>query len=130
GQATVIGPDDVTLRIDAGLRTPGIYRFTWSGKDQATGAVRAEGKWRFAVTATDDQAQVSAADRFFDLNDTLGSLVVQPSSLKLRQSGTQLSASFSLARPAKVTATIETVREIVVRVLTRASLDAGQQVLT
>jgi flagellar hook assembly protein FlgD len=129
-QATLVGPDNVTVPIDAGQRAPGIYRFTWSGKDTATGEVQPEGKWRFTVTATDDQAQVSTADRYFDLNDTLGSLVVQPSSLKLRRNGTQLSASFSLARPAKVTATIETAREIVVRVLKRASLDAGPHVLT
>ena len=129
-QATLVGPDNLTLPIDNGQRAAGIYRFTWSGKDVTTGAVQLEGKWRLTVTATDDRAQVSTADRFFDLNNTLGSLAVQPSSLRLGQSGTRLTASFSLSRPAKVTATIETAKEIVVRVLTRASFDAGSYALT
>src|SRR5439155_22235806 len=120
----------LTLPIDNGQRAAGIYRFTWSGKDVTTGAVQPEGKWRLTVTATDDRAQVSTADRFLDLNNTLGSLAVQPSSLRLGQSGTRLTASFSLSRPAKVTATIETAKEIVVRVLTRASFDAGSYALT
>ena len=129
-QATLVGPDNLTLPIDNGQRAAGIYRFTWSGKDVTTGAVQLEGKWRLTVTATDDRAQVSTADRFLDLNNTLGSLAVQPSSLRLGQSGTRLTASFSLSRPAKVTATIETAKEIVVRVLTRASFDAGSYALT
>ncbi len=129
-QATLVGPGNITLPIDAGPRTPGTYRFAWTGKDATTAAVEPEGKWRFTVSATDDQAQASTADRFFDLNNTLGSLAVQPSSLRLRNAGTRLSASFALARAAKVTVTVETANEIVVRVLTRADLDAGTQVLT
>jgi len=130
-QATLVGPGNITLPIDAGPRAPGTYRFTWAGKDTTTGAVEPEGKWRFTVSATDDQAQASTADRLFDLNNTLGSLAVQPSSLKLRNAGTRLSASFTLARAAKVTVTIETANQIVVRVLTRAAdLATGPQVFT
>ena len=129
-QATLVGPGNVTVPIDAGARTTGVYRFTWTGKDAATGAVEPEGNWRFTVSATDDQAQTSTADRLFDLNNTLGSLAVQPSSLKLSKAGTRLSAAFTLARPAKVTVTVETANEIVVRVLARADLGAGTQTLT
>jgi Exopolysaccharide biosynthesis protein related to N-acetylglucosamine-1-phosphodiester alpha-N-acetylglucosaminidase len=127
--ATLIAPDKTVREIDSGLRQPGIYKFPWSGKT-VEDAVEPEGSWRFSVTATDDQAVPSAADRIFQLNNTLGSLAVQPSALKLRKKGTRLSGSFTLARPAKVTATIETAGGIVVRVLARGPFDAGPRVLT
>jgi flagellar hook assembly protein FlgD len=127
--ATLIAPDKTVRAIDSGLRQPGIYKFDWTGKT-AEDAVEPEGSWRFSVTATDDQSVPSAADRLFQLNNTLGSLAIQPSALKLRKKGTRLSGSFTLARPAKVTATIETAGGIVVRVLARAPLDAGPQLLT
>lgn len=127
--ATLIAPDKTVREIDSGLRQPGIYKFAWSGKT-VEDVVEPEGSWRFRVTATDDQAVPSSADRLFQLNNTLGALAVQPSALKLRKKGTLLMGSFTLARPAKVTATIETAAGIVVRVLARRPLDAGPQVLT
>lgn len=129
-QAMLVGPGGVTLPIDAGSRAAGVYRFTWTGKDAATGAVEPEGNWRFTVSAVDDQAQTSTADRLFDLNNTLDGLSVQPASLKLRKKGTRLAAAFGLAHGANVTATVETARQIVVRVLTRAALASGTHELT
>jgi len=128
-EATLVGPGGTTVPIDQGQRAPGVYRFTWTGKD-TTGAVEPEGNWRFTVNATDDQAQASTADRLFELNDTLGSLTVQPSALRLRARGTRLVASVALARSAQVTATVETAGQIVVRVLARKTLGPGSQVLT
>jgi flagellar hook assembly protein FlgD len=122
--ANLVGPDGVTLPIDSGQRAPGTYRFTWAGAGQP------EGSWKFSVTATDDLAQVSTAERAFALNNTLSGLAVTPKALKLRKKGTRLLASFTLARPAKITATIETASGIVVRVLSRSSAGTGAQRLT
>jgi flagellar hook assembly protein FlgD len=125
-QASLVGPDGTTIQIDSGARTPGTYRFSWSGGTSAATPAR-EGLWRFAVTATDDQKQVSQAERTFALNNTLASLRVRPASVKLRKKGTRLAASFTLARSAMVTATVETPRGVVVRVLARKSLAAGRR---
>lgn len=121
--ASLVGPDGVTVPIDSGLRNPGTYKFTWTGADQP------EGSWRFVVNATDDAADVSTADRTFALNNTLAKLAVRPKALKLRKKRTRLLASFKLARPAKITATVETARGVVVRVLSRSSVAAGTQQL-
>ncbi len=118
-EANLVGPNGVTVPIDAGQRAPGTYKFTWAGTDAP------EGKWRFAVTATDDVLQTSNADRAFALNNTLSALAVRPKALKLRKKGTRLTASFALARPARITATVETAKGIVVRVLSRASAGTG-----
>ena len=118
-EANLVGPNGVTVPIDAGQRAPGTYKFTWAGGDAP------EGSWRFSVTATDDLLQTSNADRAFALNNTLSALAVRPKALKLRKKGTRLTASFALARPAKITATVETAKGIVVRVLSRASVGTG-----
>ena len=90
-QANLVGPDGATVPIDAGLRAPGTYKFSWAGPGP-------EGKWNFSVTATDDLTQTSAAERTFALNNTLAALSVRPKALKLRKKGTRLLASFKLAR--------------------------------
>jgi hypothetical protein len=107
--------------IDTGSRTPGTYKFTWTGEGQP------EGSWRFYVAATDDLAQTSIAERTFSLNNTLASLALRPKSIKLRKKGTRLQASFKLARPAKVATTIETAAGTVIRVLSRRSAGSGAQ---
>jgi len=119
-QASLVGPKKVTVPIDSGQRGPGTYRFNWAGPGP-------EGSWKFSVTATDDLAQTSTAERRFALNNTLAALAVQPKALKLRKKGTRLLASFTLAHPAKVTATFETASGSVVRVLSRSSAGAGAQ---
>jgi exopolysaccharide biosynthesis protein/flagellar hook assembly protein FlgD len=125
--ATLIAPDKTVRPIDSGQRMPGTYKFTWTGKT-VDGAVEPEGSWRFNVTATDDQAVPSAADRIFQLNNTLSTLTVQPT-VKLRKKGARLTGSYTLARPATVTATVETAGGIVVRALSRGPLQPGPQTL-
>jgi hypothetical protein len=125
-QASLVGPDGTTIPLDSGPRAPGTYRFSWTGTaPDATPAT--EGVWRFTVSATEPSGQVSQAERTFTLNDTLAALRVKPSAIKLRRRGAHLAASFSLARSAKVTATIETTGGVVLRVLTRRSLAAGRR---
>jgi hypothetical protein len=125
-EASLVGPNGVTVPIDAGQRPPGTYKFTWP-EASAGAAAQPEGNWRFTVTATDDVAQISNADRTFALNNTLSALSVRPKALKLRKKGTRLTASFALARPAKITATVETAKGIVVRLLSRGAVDTGSQ---
>ena len=57
-QASLVGPGTSTLPIDAGPRAPGSYRFTWTGSEPT--ARHREGTWRFTVTSTDDQGQMSS----------------------------------------------------------------------
>jgi hypothetical protein len=128
-QASLTGPDGTTIPLDSAVRTAGTYHFTWAGTT-ATSTPAREGLWRFSVTATDNQGQVSQADRTFAVNNTLASLRVRPATVKVRKKGTRVAASFTLARAAKVTATVETPRGVVVRVLARKSLSAGRRGVT
>jgi hypothetical protein len=128
-QASLVGPDGTTIPLDSGARTPGTYRFTWTGTTSTSTPAR-EGLWRVAVTAIDDQGRVSQADRTFALNNTLASLRVRPATVKVRKKGTRVGTSFTLAHAAKVTATVETPRGVVVRVLARKSFTAGRRAVT
>jgi hypothetical protein len=129
-QANLVGPNNVTLPVDYGQRAPGVYHFTWNGNGP-DGTQEAEGSWRFAVTATDDTGAVSAADRPFTLNDTLANLAVTPSLVDLTAGGTSLLVgSFALSRAATITATVETTKGVVLRVLARRTFAAGTRTVT
>jgi flagellar hook assembly protein FlgD len=121
--ATLVGPGGATIQLDSGQRQPKSYRFDWTGKN-ADGTPAPEGAWRFTVTATDDLGRTSTADRPFSLNTTLGFLNA-PSTAVVRRSGSSLSASFTLAHPARVQVTLERGSGAVVRTLLRASLPVG-----
>jgi flagellar hook assembly protein FlgD len=121
-RATLVGPEGVSRSIDAGDRAPGLYTFNWPGT-RADGSLEAEGRWRFNVTATDVNGQSSTADRLFSLNQTLGNLTLSTTATSVRAG---LRATFVLAHPAKVTATVETATGVVVRRLARgADLQPG-----
>ncbi len=113
--ATLIAPDGSTRPVDSGDRAPGTYKFTWPGT-RPDGSVEAEGKWRFNVNATDTTGQSSSADRIFTLNQTLGNMTLSTTSTTVR-SGVR--ATVTLAHPAKVVVTIQTVSGIVVRRIER-----------
>jgi flagellar hook assembly protein FlgD len=121
--ATLTGPNGATIPLDSGSRQPKTYRFDWTGKN-ADGTLAPEGTWRFAVTATDDLGRTSTADRSFSLNTTLGFLDVPPTAIA-RRSGSDLTASFTLAHPARVQVTLERASGAVVRTLLQANLQAG-----
>ncbi|MGH3105031.1 MAG: phosphodiester glycosidase family protein [Gaiellaceae bacterium] len=121
----LIGPDKVARELEAGAKTAvGVYRHAWNGLT-AEGAPEVEGGWRFSVTAVDDLGRSSTADRLFSLNRTLGSLSVAPSVLRVSPSGGALRAGFTLARAAKVTATVETATGAVITVAGGGSFEAG-----
>jgi flagellar hook assembly protein FlgD len=123
-QATLTAPDKTTRVVDSGARTPGVYSFTWNGKTP-DGVLEPEGTWHFTVTATDDQGRTSSADRPFVLDNTVGFLTATPATLALRPSGTKLTASFTLARPAKLVVSIETAKGVVVKTILNGSVPAG-----
>jgi flagellar hook assembly protein FlgD len=125
---TLIGPDAVARTLDAGPKAPGVYPFTWQGVT-AEGLPEPDGPWRFSVTAVDDQGQTSTAERTFSLNRTLAALSVAPGLLRVRAGGPSLAATFTLARPANVRATVETAAGAVVAVPARLQLAAGTQTI-
>ena len=109
---TLNGPGGVVVPLDSGSRAPGTYRFPW------TGAGQPEGTWTFHVVADDDLGRHSVADRQFALNNTLGFL-------SARAVGRRVTATFKLARPARVVVRIETTGGSLVRTLATRSLPAG-----
>ena len=115
--ATLTGPNGIVVPLDSDTRTPGTYRFNWTGEGQP------EGAWTFRVVADDDQGRRSTADRQFSLNETLGFLSAQAS-------GTRVTARFKLARPARVVPRIETPAGAIVQTLSSRSLGSGDATVT
>ena len=117
---TLVGPDRAPRQLDVADKAPGIYRLVWNGR-MPTGEPEREGRWRFLVTAADDQGQASTAERPFSLNRTLASLTAA-------RRGTRVVARFTLARRARVTVTVETAGGALIAFVTRGrSLGAGAQ---
>jgi len=116
--ASIIGPDRIPRPVQTGLRDPGTYRLTWSGRTPG-GAAEPEGLWRWVINAVDDQGEQSKAERVFYLNNTLGYLRVTPSRVVVRRRGGSLRVGFRLAHPALVTLTIRTASGARVRTIRR-----------
>lgn len=126
---SLIGPDKAARVLDEGAKAPGVYRFSWNGTN-ADGTPAAEGQWRLSATATDDQGQTTTADRLFSLNRTLGGLSVSPALVRVGRGG-RLTASFTLTRPARVTATLRSRSGAVVAAIARSvQRGTGPQTLT
>ncbi len=109
---TLSGPG-ASVPLDAGSRAPGTYRFSWPGSAPAP-----EGRWTFSATADDDQGRHSVSERQFSVNSTLGFV-------EARAAGRRLTATFRLARPARVVTRIETPAGVILRTLPGRSLDTG-----
>jgi hypothetical protein len=123
--ASLIGPDRIPRQTETGLKGPGTYRLTWSGRT-AESAPEPEGRWHWVISAVDDQGQQSKVERLFYLNNTLGYLRVRPTRVVVRRRGGSLSVRFRLAHSARVTLTIETASGARVRSITRR-LGRGQR---
>jgi flagellar hook assembly protein FlgD len=82
------------------------------------------------VNAIDDQGLASTATRRFAVNSTLGFLRVTPSRLVVRKAGGSVSIRWTQTRAARVRVTIETPEGVVVRTVTNAALQAGDQAAT
>jgi phosphodiester glycosidase len=110
--ATLNGPGGAVVPLDSGARAPGIYRFSWNGAGQP------EGAWTFRVVADDDLGRHSVAERQFAYNNTLGFLAA-------KSSRRRVTASFKLARPARVALRIESRSGVIIRTLPGRTLSAG-----
>ena len=115
--ASLVGPGGAAIPLDSGQRAPGVYTFSWKGTNPDSSPA-AEGKWTFSVAATDDEGRRSAAERALSLNTTLGFVAA-------RASGRTMTATFKLARPARIATRIETPSGVTVRTLPGRSLGAG-----
>ena len=123
--ATLTGPGGASRTVDSGQRRPGIYQFNWAGRTD--GASEPEGRWRFAVTAVDNEGKTSSADRAFMLNNTLGFLTVQPSrAVVSRRRGGRVAIRFRLTRSARVSIFITSKTGQLLRVVRNAQAPAGQ----
>jgi flagellar hook assembly protein FlgD len=126
----LIGPDGVARVVETGAKQPGSYRFTWNATG-AEGQAEPDGRWRLNVTAVDEAGASTAADRAFAVNRTLAALAVKPRLVRVRpKTGGSLTATFSLARAATVTARVETRTGAVIAVAARKRLGAGTRTLT
>jgi Phosphodiester glycosidase/FlgD Ig-like domain len=126
--ATLTGPGGIRRDIDLGQRRPGLYRFDWTGRTDA--GPEPEGRWRFAVTAVDEQALSSTADRAFTLNNTLGFLSVSPTrAFVTRARGARIAIRFRLARAARVNVAITSKTGQVLRVVRNAGAPAGDVIV-
>jgi flagellar hook assembly protein FlgD len=126
--ATLTGPDGSTQTLASDSEAPGLYTLQWAGTT-AAGNPAPEGNWTFQVTGADDQGRTTTATRAFSLNETLGSLQIAPAAAHLAAGTTAATATFQLAHPATVTATIETRTGIVIATLVSSRLQPGAQQL-
>jgi hypothetical protein len=115
--ATLNGPGGVVVPLDSGSKAPGTYRFNWTGSGQR------EGNWTFRVVADDDLGRHSVAERNLALNTTLGFLAATASHRRV-------TASFRLARPARVAFRIETPGGVILRTLPGRSLPEGSSTVS
>ena len=129
-KASIVGPDGTAAYDVTEAHLPGTYTVRWptgtrSSRQQALTPL---GRWRWVVSATDDQAQQSSMERAFWVNDTLGYLRVAPRAVHLRaRARNQVVASFRLAHPATVVGTIMTKTGVLVRRIGPVKLGAGNR---
>ena len=127
---SLVGPGRVTRTVEGGTKGPGYYRFSWNGATPS-GGQEPDGLWHLNVAAVDEGGLSTAASRSFLLNRTLAGLSVRPSLVRVRKrAGGKLAASFTLARPARITVRVETPPGAVVAVTSRKALPAGSQTVT
>ena len=125
--ATLLGPDHSTRTLVQDEQQPGSHTLQWDGRAPGGGPA-AEGGWKLNVTAVDDRAVRSTAERQFELNDTLGGLHATPPAARLRAGARGVvAATFELAHPARVRVTVEKRSGIVVATLLDKPIQPGAQ---
>jgi flagellar hook assembly protein FlgD len=116
--ATLTGPGGQQVVLAQDDEQPGVHTVTWNGQPNV------EGSWKFVVAAG-----TTTAERDVLLDNTLSGLQVSPPSGHLAAGSNAVTASFQLAHPAAVTATIETRTGIVLATLVSKKLQPGAQSL-
>lgn len=139
--ASLLGPGGVTAFTETLARQPGIYTYNWptTAKTKKRHGARKLGgrwlrtldgyplgRWRWVISATDNQGQASSVERAFWLNDTLGFMRVAPRAVRVtKRTRTAVVARFQLAYPARVTPSIWTPGGVLIRRLPGRNLAAG-----
>jgi hypothetical protein len=119
--ATLTGPDGAKRTLDSGDRSPGLYKFAFTGLG-SDGKLLPEGHWTWGVAAVDDLGRSSAAERAFTLDITLKGLTVAP---RVVHPGAQLQIGVDLVRPARLTVRIESSSGVVLRALANRAAGTG-----
>jgi hypothetical protein len=128
--ASLIGPGGVTAFTESLARQPGIYNYTWPSAAKRRAQGEPLGRYRWVISATDDQGQTSSVERAFWLNDTLGFMQVAPRSTRVtKKTRTAVVARFKLAFPARVTPSIWTPGGVLIRKLPGRNLGAGTRAI-
>ena len=91
--------------------------------------VPGEGRWTLTVSATDDQGLSSSTTRRFAVNSTLASLRVSPARIVVGKAGGRAELRWAQVRAARVKVTIETPEGIVVRTVSNATTQPGEQTI-
>ena len=138
--ATLTAPDGTIAWQESGIaREPGAYEVAFpppavppvppaeGQQAPAEPIVPAEGRWTLTVSSTDDQGLSSSTTRRFAVNSTLASLRVAPARIVVRNTGGRAEIRWSQARAARVKVTIETPEGIVVRTVSAAATQPGDQ---
>ncbi len=127
--AKIVEPDGSNAYTESGARLPGIYRVAWPGS-RAKGRAQALGRWRWVVTAKDDQGRSSSVERGFWVNDTLGFLRVSPKAIRLHaKRRNRVVAQFRVAHEARVIGSVWTRSGVLVRRLRPVQLNPGRRVM-
>ena len=141
--ASLVGPGGATAFTETLARQPGAYSYSWpttTKNQQGVRKLRGRwyrtvdsnplGRWRWVVSATDDQAQTSSVERSFWLNDTLGFMQVAPRSVRVtKKTRTAVVARFKLAFPARVSPSIWTPGGVLIRRLPGRNLAVGTRTI-
>lgn len=126
--ATLRAPDGSAAFAETLEREPGVYPVAFPPADAEAPA---EGRWRLEVTATDDLGRTSTTSQPFTVNNTLGFARLSRRTLVVRVRGTQtIQAGVTLARAARVTATVETASGVQVAAIAVRRAPAGRFVAT
>ena len=136
--ATLLGPDGLPAFAETLVREPGTYPVafppapppadpTLPADPNVQPGPPAEGRWRLDVTATDDLGRQSSASQAFDVNSTLGFAKLSRRTLVVRVGGKQeIDAGVTLARAARLVATVETASGVQVATIAVRRLPAGR----
>ena len=127
--ASLIGPGGVTGFTETQSRPAGVYGYSWpsAAKRKQTQPL---GRWRWVVSAEDQDGATSSVERAFWLNDTLGFMRVAPRAVKLRKKTRKaVVARFRLAYSARVTPSIWTTYGVLIRKLPARTLAPGNRAI-
>ena len=127
--ASLIGPGGVTGFTETQSRPAGVYGYSWPSAAKRKQA-RPLGRWRWVVSAEDQDGATSSVERAFWLNDTLGFMRVAPRAVKLRKKTRKaVVARFRLAYSARVTPSIWTTYGVLIRKLPARTLAPGNRAI-